>query len=192
VRVGRIFDAASLEQLLVSHRRMTLETCDAWFAARAHRACADGDGERLVQLAERDQVARPSLVQRRAANDLGARMLDVSLAVFGQAEEAQALRWVASTLGARRPLAVVSGAVVWAVGGSDSEAAEAVVYSATATCVSAALRLGVLGSTAAQGVLSRVLAPGIGELADEPASFSPLFDLAGLQREIARDPLFCS
>jgi urease accessory protein len=192
VRDQEVRDRDSLERLLASHRRLTVDRCDAWFARRAHRACDQRTGSELAELARREHAARPASVQRRAAIELGTRLLDQAAAVFDTPGEAEALAWVQAELGTLRPVAVSMGATVWALEGTEEEAAAAVTYAALAGLVAAAVRLGVIGAYGALGILGRVLSTEVGGCGDEPSSFSPVMDLASMRREQLEQPLFLS
>jgi urease accessory protein len=162
---------------------------------RAWGAAANRDADALRLTAERDLAARPAATQRQAALAVGANLLRAARAA-ALAEERPGVDWVAATLSGWAPRASAFGAVAAALGASEEDATPAYVYTVLAGMAGAAVRLGLVGAGAAQGILRRSLAgepPTVPTVdAAEPTWFAPVLDVAAMRHEQLDARLFAS
>jgi urease accessory protein len=190
---GIVRDAASLEAALAAHRRLTLDSCDAWFVSTGHAATEARDAERLLCCAAGDLAARPAAGSRRASVALGQATLRAAERVL-EADARGAVAWASGVLAGKGPRATVFGVVASAVGAPAGDAAEAYAYTVLSGMAAAAVRLQVVGPMSAQRALRCALAgpAGTADPDDDWTAFSPLLDVAAMRHEELAPRLFAS
>lgn len=190
--LGILRDVSTLEAVLVAHRRLTLDSCDAWFVRSAHGAVAGRDAGALGLCARGDLAARAVAVTREASLALGQALLRAAGAVLdGEAEET--VGWAVRVLDGRAPRATSFGAVAAAAGATVDDAAGAYGWTVLSGMASAAVRLGLVGSIPAQGALRRALAEPPAVVPDAGwTALSPLLDIAAMRHETLAPRLFSS
>lgn len=192
---GLVRGVDELEALLAAYRSLSATRGDSMLVLRAWGAAAGRDSDALRQTAERDLAARPAATQRQAALAVGANLLRAARAA-ALAEERAGVDWVAATLSGCAPRASAFGAVAAALGASAEDATPAYVYSVLGGMAGAAVRLGLVGAGAAQGILRRSLAgepPPVPTVdAAEPTWFAPVLDVAAMRHEQLDARLFAS
>ncbi len=192
VRLGVVNDGASLEAVLVAHRRLTLGPADGWFAITAHAATTRRDAPGLRASAREDLGSRAAAGAREASLALGRALIRAAAAAALPGDERDAVDWVEETLGEAAPRASAFGAIASAFGAPAGDAAAAFAFSVLAGMVAAAVRLRVVGPAEGQRILRRATSHGPTASADGWASFSPLLDIAAMRHETLEQRLFAS
>lgn len=158
----------------------------------AHRAAAEGDVARLLEIDARLEVLKAPQEARQASRSLGRRRLRATAGIeaYGRRVEAD---------GTPGHQAVVAGVHTAVAGVPRGEAMTAFLYGAAAALLAAAMKLLPLGQTRAQGLLARIGegAPAVVEKADglgldDLGSFTPLLDIAAMRHEVSNARLFIS
>jgi urease accessory protein len=192
---GLVTGEDELEAVLAAYCSLSVARGDSTLVLRAWRAAACRDAGALRRTAERDLAARPAAAQREAALAVGANLIRAARAAV-LADERPAVDWVAATLSGRAPRASAFGAVAAALEASEEDAAPAYVYTVLAGMAGAAVRLGLVGAGAAQGILRRSLAgepPTVPTVdAAEATWFAPVLDVAAMRHEQLDARLFAS
>jgi urease accessory protein len=178
-------DAGGLAELLLAHRRLTLEPGELFFVGIAHRAAEARDAEGLQVAARAERAARPAAVQREASARHGAALLRATVAALGD-------DWAAGALGDDVARACAFGAAASAFGAGEAEARAGYLYGALAAMVAAAVRLGVVAPFEGQAALRRALAAEAAPAGAVPSTFSPLLDVAAMEHERLEGRLFAS
>ncbi|MFN8186696.1 MAG: urease accessory UreF family protein [Gaiellales bacterium] len=190
---GVVHDATSLEAVLRAHRRLTLDSCDAWFVRAGHAATEARDAERLLRHAADDLAARAAAGSRRASIALGQALLRSAERTF-EDDAGRAVAWAAGILAGCEARATVFGAVAGVAGAPPGDAAAAYAYTVLSGMTAAAVRLGLAGPLDAQRALRRALARPAGTAGptDGWTAFSPLLDIGAMQHEQLTPRLFAS
>jgi urease accessory protein len=189
---GKVIDAASLIQFIAGQLRWRWARLDRPALIRAH--CAGDDLEQVAQLDTELEALALARELRDASRRMGRALLRVH-AQLGTRNAATYLAWIKKGR-AHGHVPAVQG-VVWRSLGLSEESASALSgYGQCLTCVSVAIRLGIISHIEAQQILGQ-LHPSLLEILRLPppaflSSFSPLTDIAIMRHETQRVRLFAS
>lgn len=181
-RSGDICNEREVHEFALTHIEETL----AGIELPAVWQASDGDGRHLLELDELIDCLKPVPVYRRASRKLGRRLL-ASATPLNRSPRLIAFARAIETGATPGHHAVAFGAVARAIEVSQDLALLAFGSSSLSGYVAAAVRLGLIGQGAAQGIVT-TLQPNLITAIEraktltpsEMGAYSPLIDLAGL------------
>lgn len=172
-----------------------IELPAAW---HAHAAASAGDLATLLTLDELLDALKPVPAARSASTRVGTRLLEAAGPLLADGMVRRYLAAIREGRG-RGHHAVAFAVTLAAAGLGAGETALALGATAVGGYVAAAVRLGVIGQTAAQGIVTElhpllcVVAERAADVAlDDMGGYLPLVDLAGLRQEGLGGRLFAS
>ncbi len=196
--LGLVRNAAGVESFARTHVEESLDRIELPVVWHAWHAAMDGDQARAVALDALLDALKPVPVHRVASTRIGRRFLE-SAAPLVAAESVASYRDLVRNGAASGHHAVTFGIVTAGAGVPAMEATLAFGSASLQGYVAAAVRLGVIGQTAAQAVV-RALHPALIDAIsgaprmelDELGGYAPLIDLAGLRHAAITNRLFTS
>ncbi|MBA2247477.1 MAG: hypothetical protein H0W23_05065 [Chloroflexia bacterium] len=196
--LGLVRDAAGVESFARTHVEESLGGIELPVVWRAWHAAMDGDHAGLAALDALLDALKPVPVHRVASTRIGRRFLE-SAASLVATDTVASYRDLVAAGTASGHHAVTFGIVTAGAGIPASEATLAFGWASLQGYVAAAVRLGVIGQTAAQAII-RDLHPALIDAIDaasrmeldELGGYAPLIDLAGLRHAAITNRLFTS
>lgn len=195
---GLIKNEADVAAVIAEHLREGFAgiecpaTCHAWRAADAR------DVLRLIELDAWVDALKPVPVFRAGSVRTGRRLLESAAGVLTPPTLSE-LRERVTARDVQGHHAVVFGVVMAAVGVDEETAALALGAGYVNGLAAAAVRLGVIGQSAAQrivsalhGTVARAVATGAATALDEMGGYMPLIDVAGLRHLALAGRVFAS
>lgn len=196
--MGLLDGEADIRDVAAAHIAETLAWQDLPAVSLAHGHAARGDLDALIDLDQLLSALKPVPAFRVASSRIGRRTLEAALPLFLSTFGDRVLAAVRNgTIAGHHALAF--GVAAHAAGIDRTAAPAAFGASALNGYVAAAVRLGIIGQTAAQRIIAGlepdlaaaiVAAPGIGP--DDLGGCLPLVDIAGMRQPTLPARLFAS
>jgi len=196
VQDGFVRDRASLREFLLEQALPSLASTDLVVAAAAWKAAGDpSDFERLTELCQLGSALRGAREPREASEAIGRQRLEL----LAQRPDASPLVRRLREQGGSTPSSVIAAIEARALGAPVEAALSALIYSAAAGLLAAAVKLLRLGQNAVQSLLTEALALAPSLIARalatplaEAGAFTPWWDVAAARHERADFRLFIS
>jgi urease accessory protein len=186
-KLGYVGNEQDVQDYVQVQIEETLGRCDLPLLFLAHAAAVRGNIEELISIDQVSHALKTVPVYRESSQRMGRRFLAVVNATFPGLQFAPALIALAKDGGTHAHYAVAYGAVTSDLEIAAHEAAAAFAQTAIQGYVGAAVRLSIIGQSAAQRVAAS-LHPIAGEVISqavvmartEMGGFCPVIDFAGL------------
>jgi len=186
---------ARLEGILRARLASELARCDLPLLIASHAVATAGDLDGIMRLNELAMAVKPVWEWREAGARMGRRLLD-AVAQFADDPILDMLLNTATT-GPQFPVAF--GVVAQRLGCGDEASCQAFAASSCSSQLGAAVRLGLIGQRAMQGIIHRLKVDVLNAVAvgreiplDEVGCGVPLLEIAGMRNQFAGERLFVS
>ena len=196
--MGLVTTGADVRQVTRAHVEETLAWQDLPAVSHAHCHASAGDLDALIEIDHLLSALRPVPAFRKASTRMGRRTLEATAPLFPSPFAERVLGTIRDGLTPGHH-AIAFGVAAQAAGIEAPGAVTAFAAAAVNGYVAAAVRLGAIGQTSAQGIIAGlgpilaeaiVAAPGI-----EPCDFGgslPLLDIAGMRQPALPARMFAS
>jgi urease accessory protein len=196
VQDGFVRDRASLREFLLEQALPALAQTDLVVAAAAWAAAGESaDLEAIAELCTLGSALRGAREPREASEAIGRQRLEL----LASRAEASALVRALQARGGSTPSSVIAAIEARAIGAPVEAALSALIYSAAAGLLAAAVKLLRLGQNAVQSLLTealalapRLIATALATPLTEAGAFTPWWDVAAARHERADFRLFIS
>jgi urease accessory protein len=196
VQDGFVRDRDSLREFLLEQALPALARTDLVVAAAAWTAAGEpADLEAIAELCTLGSALRGAREPREASEAIGRQRLDL----LARRPEGSALAHALQARGGSTPSSVIAAIEARAIGAPVEAALSALIYSAAAGLLAAAVKLLRLGQNAVQALLTealaaapRLIASALATPLAEAGAFTPWWDVAAARHERADFRLFIS